>query len=320
MKKVFVLSLILLMSLVFTVGCGSDKKEETDSEGKLVVVTTMYSSYDFAKQVVKDKGEVVLLIPPGAEAHSFEPSAKDLQEIENCDLLIYNGGKNEAWVEKMLSGLDRDETRVIEMTQVVDTYEEELVEGMTHEEDHHDEESQDHTEMDEHVWMSLENAGEITQAIAQAAGEIKPEEADFFMENSENYQKDLEALDEDFREVIQGAKRKTLVFGDRFPARYFVEDYQLEYYAAFPGCSGETEASSATVSFLIDKVKEEEIPVVFHVEMSNQKMAQTIAEETDAEILEFHSIHNVTQEDMDQGVTYVDLMRRNLENIERALN
>ncbi len=319
MKKFLVLSLILVVALFYTVGCSSGKKEDF-AEGKIVVVTTMYSSYDFAKQVLKEKADVKLLLPPGAESHSFEPSAKDLKDMERCDLFIYNGGENEAWVEEMLSGLDQDQIRVIAMTEIVATHEEELVEGMTHEGEHHDKDHEDHSEMDEHVWMSLENAKAISGNIAQVAGEIQPENKDYFQEKSEEYGEQLEKLKMDFQEVVDSGQRKTLIFGDRFPARYFTEEYGLDYYAAFPGCSNDTEASAATVSFLIDKIKEEKIPVVFHVEMSNQKMAQTIAQETGAEILEFHSIHNVSQEELEEGVTYVELMKRNLENLERALN
>jgi zinc transport system substrate-binding protein len=172
---------------------------------------------------------------------------------------------------------------------------------------------------DEHVWTSPQNAVRIVEAITDTLCRVDGANADFYRQNSANYTAELRALDAAFQAVVDGAKRKTLVFGDRFPFRYFADRYGLAYFAAFPGCSTETEASAATVAFLIDKIRSEKIPVVFHIELGNERMADTIAEETGAEKLLLHACHNITKKDFENGVTYVDLMRQNVENLRRAL-
>lgn len=314
MKKTLITLLVICLTLFGAAGCSKgDHKESTEDPTKLKVVTTMFPSYDFAKSVFGEKATVSLLLPPGSEAHSYEPSPQDIKMIEDSDLFIYNGGENEKWVDKVLGSIENKNFTVLAMTEQVDLLDEEVVEGMEDETHHHKK------EIDEHVWTSPKNAIKIATAIEEAGAEIKPEHEEYFTHNLSGYVDKLEVLDNDFQNAINGGTRKVLIFADKFPIRYFVEEYGLEYYAAFPGCSTDTEASAATVSFLIDKINKEKIPVVLHIEMSNQKMAKTIAAETGAEILEFHSCHNLTKEEFDEGMTYLSLMGKNLEVVRQAL-
>lgn len=298
-------------------------------DGTVKVVTTIFPPYDFARAVCGDKAEVSILLSPGAEAHTFEPTPQDIMDIQSSDLFIYVGGENDEWVEDLLATMD-EAPRTLRLVDCVDVVEEELVEGMEDDEhdhegdadghDHDADEPHDHeAEIDEHVWTSPRNAVAIVDQIASSMGEVDPANAAAYERNAHALDADLEELDGEFRAVVSSAKRTTIVFGDRFPLRYLADEYGLDYYAAFPGCSEENEASAKTVAFLIDKVEELDVPVVFSIELSNGKIADAIAEATGAERLTFHSCHNVTAEQMEQGVTYVDLMRENVESLRVAL-
>lgn len=314
------LMILLIFMLVFTfAGCGPTTNIEEKT--KLSVVTTVFPGYDFARQVAGDHADVTLLLPPGAESHSFEPTPQDILNIQRCDLFIYVGGESEAWVDGILDTVDTSHMTVISMMDLVDTVPEEIKEGMEEEEEDHDDDSDGHAiEYDEHVWTSPINAIRIVRPIAEILGQLDETNAESYLANMEDYTKELKTLDESFREVVDHARQKTLIFGDRFPFRYFVDEYGLDYYAAFPGCATETEPSAQTVAFLIDKVKEENFPVVFHIEFSNEKMADTICETTKAKKLLLHSCHNVSKDDLKNGVTYLDLMTQNVENLKEALS
>lgn len=306
----------LLLALMLIAGC----TPPVDTE-ELTIIATAFPSYDFSRQIAGDSATIRMLLSPGAEAHSYEPTPKDMIDIQNCDLFIYAGGENEAWVTDMISSLEIDEDKVIAMLDVVSPLAEETVEGM--ESDHHHDESCEHhhdTEgYDEHVWTSPKNAALIAKAIADKLCRIDPANAAIYAARYEDYEAQLSNLDASFRSVIGGAKRRTVVFGDRFPARYFTQEYGLEYFAAFPGCSADTEPSAATIAFLIDKVKEQNIPVVFSIELSNGRLAAAIAEATGAKVLTFTSCHNLTKEEFDSGATYISLMEQNLANLQEAL-
>lgn len=311
--------LLPILALLIFSGC----TPEADTHD-LTVITTAFPSYDFARTIAGDQANVRMLLSPGAEAHSFEPTPKDMIDIQNCDLFIYAGGENEAWVTDMISSLEMDEDKVIAMLDVVHPLCEEIVEGMEsgHSHDHDDSCDHDHQDTqgyDEHVWTSPKNAALIAEAIAKAMGYIDPANASLYSSRYEKYEKQLMELDARFRALVSGAERHTLVFADRFPVRYFTEEYGLEYFAAFPGCSADTEPSAATIAFLIDKVKEENIPVVFSIELSNGRLAAAIAEATGAKVLTFTSCHNLTKEEFDSGATYISLMENNLLNLQEAL-
>lgn len=310
-------------------GCTSTKNDS----GKMKVVTTIFAPYDFARQITNDKADVTMLLAPGAETHSYEPSPQDIIAISECDVFIYVGGENDTWLDGILETVENDHMEIIKLMDCVETVPEEIPEGMEAEDDHDSEYSNheedvdnnahnhsDEEEWDEHVWTSPINAMIICRKMNEVFSKIDPENANEYQTNLDNYIAVLENLDNDFKEVVAEGKRKLLVFGDRFPLRYFVEEYNLDYYAAFPGCSSETEAGASTVAFLIDKVNDENIPVVFKIELSNGNIAQTISGGTDAEVMTFYSCHNVTKSDFDAGLTYVDLMKKNVDSLKIALN
>jgi zinc transport system substrate-binding protein len=473
------------------------KKEGTANNGKPDVVAVNFPAYDFARQIAGDRVNLTMLLPPGAESHSFEPTPRDIIKIQDCDVFIYVGGENDVWVDRVLESIDTSKKKIIRMMDTVDVVEEEIVEGMEddehehshsefdpakvkdrplsdfagswmsgvpflnngsldsyiahsaeeagistaevkatlnsawasdyetitvtgntlsignraaaytyrgyeivesdhgasvwykyqittptnsfpayimfndhgdgNEEEHHEEHEhegvahihfkygnasfaelleragwagmffeatasvgeivetlaghghQEEREYDEHVWTSPKNAQRIVRVIADALCEVDSVHAAVFSRNAEAYSAQLDELDKEFQAVVNNARRKTIVFGDRFPFRYFADAYGLTYFAAFPGCSTETEPSAATVAFLIDKIKAEKIPVVFHIELSNERMADTIADETGAKKLLFHACHNISKQEFDRGVTFLELQRANIPRLREAL-
>jgi zinc transport system substrate-binding protein len=294
-------------------GCKKETSQK-DSSSKISVVTTIFAPYDFARQIAGDKAEISMLLPPAAESHSFEPSPKDIIKIQNSDIFIYVGGESDEWVDVILESMDTSEMKIVTLIDCVDKLEEEIVEGMQEEE-----EEEEGTVYDEHVWTSPKNAKLIVQKITAALSEADPQNASYYEQNAQKYLGELDLLDAQFQNVVNNSNRKTIIFADRFPFRYFVHAYGLQYFAAFPGCSTETEASAATVKFLIDKVKAEKIPVVFHIELSNEKMANTVAEASGAKIMLLHSAHNISKADFEKGLTYLELMKQNVLNLKEAL-
>lgn len=310
LKIIIALAVILIATLGIIIGISNSQKQSE----KISIITTNFPAYDFARAVAGDKADVKMLLKPGAEMHDFEPTPSDIIDIEKSALFIYTGGESDEWVEDILSSTNVNKS--LKMMDTVELVEEEAVEGMEAEEE---EEEGEEPEYDEHVWTTPKNAKKIIAKIKDELIAISPENKDSFEQNATSYSNRLDELDSEFKEIINSAKRKTIVFGDRFPLRYFADEYGLEYYAAFPGCSEQTEASSATIAFLVNKVKSENIPVVFKIEMSNNKIAQTIADETGAKVLTFNSIHNISAEDFESGITYIDLMEGNLITLEEAL-
>lgn len=292
------------------------------SEQKLKIVTTVFPQYDFARQVGGEYAEVSMLLKPGAETHSFEPTPQDIKAVQNADLFIHVGGENDVWVDSILDSLGDKKPDTLKLLDCVATVEEELVEGM---QGGHDavnqapEVEKNEREADEHVWTSPVNAIKIVEKIAAVMSEKAPAHAGTFAANSTAYQKELEQLDAEFREVVRSGQRNVVLFGDRFPFRYLADEYGLSYYAAFSGCSTESEASAAVVAFLIGKVKEENLPVVFVMENSNGKIADSICEATGAQKLTLYSCHNQTKEQYQNNATYVSMMRENVESLRIAL-
>ena len=254
-----------------------------------------------------------MLLSPGAESHSYEPTPQDIIKIQKSDLFIYVGGEGDVWVDTIVDSMSKPLNSLTLMS-CVDTVEEELVDGMQKEEE------SDEPELDEHVWTSPKNAVKMVNAISDELCKLDNEHADIYKKNTSEYTRKLQELDKRFEDIVANGKRDTVVFGDRFPFRYFADAYKLKYFAAFPGCSTDTEPSAATIAFLIDKVKEEKIPAVFSIEFSNQKVSKTISEATGANILELHSCHNVASEDFKSGISYFDVMSRNADALEEALN
>ncbi|WP_283675056.1 metal ABC transporter substrate-binding protein [Butyricicoccus sp. Marseille-Q5471] len=320
MKRTLSMLLASLLTAGLLSGCGTAGTQSTaDAADKLSIVTTIFPQYDFTRQIVGDHAEVTMLLKPGAESHSFDPTPQDIKKIQNADLFIYTGGENDVWVDGILSSMGESQPETLKLLDCVPTVTEELVEGMeqAHEEDEAHEEEE---EVDEHVWTSPQNAMRIVDKIAAVLSEKDAANAADYQANSAAYVEKLRGLDESFRDVVTSGARKTVLFGDRFPFRYLADAYGLKYYAAFSGCSTESEADAATVAFLVDEVKKDQLPVVFTIEFSNGRIADSIADATGAKKLILHSCHNVSAEDMADGATYLSLMEQNVENLREALN
>jgi zinc transport system substrate-binding protein len=295
----------------------SDSANEEDTD-RLSIVCTNFPEYDFARQIAGDKADVTMLLKPGAESHTYEPTPEDIITIQNSDLFVYVGGDSDEWVSDVLSSMDQSKMTIFKLMDQVKTVEEETVEGMEPEEE--EDADEEEPEMDEHVWTSPANAITIMQNMEQAIEKLDPADKDLYSRNAKAYIEQLQELDSQFKDVVENSKRKEIIVADRFPFRYFCEEYGLTYYAAFPGCSTDTQPSAKTVAFLTDKVKQDGIPVVFHIELSNEEMADSIAEATGAKSELLNAIHNVSDEDFKKGATYVSLMQHNVDALQEALN
>lgn len=294
-------------------GCSADEKPES---GKPTVITTIFPAYDFARQVFGGSADVKMLLKPGQESHSYDPSAKDIVEISGCDLFIYNGGESDQWVESVLK--TAPDISTFRMTDAVSLLEEEVTEGMQESAHDHDEEEEDE-EYDEHVWTSPENAAKIVRALGKTAAEQFPELSEQLAANAGDYAEKIDELDGKFAELLDGEERY-FIFGDRFPLLYFFRRYGLNYYAAFPGCGSETEPSARTMTFLLDKLKQQDaVPAVFCIELSSRRLADVLAEDSGLQTVEFHTCHNISQDDFNGGATYVTLMQRNYDALSNLL-
>ena len=305
----------LLCALLLLSACGPALPEETD---QLQIAAAVFPAYDFARAAAGGRADVTLLLPPGAESHSYEPTPADILRVQSCDLFIYLGGESDAWVDAILSAIE-PEGEALRMIDCVDLLEEETVEGMQGGHEHEHEEDHGHlgevVGMDEHVWTDPRNAAAITRTIGERLSALDPANAEAYAAGAEGYARELEALDRDFAAFFEGLPGRTIVFGDRFPLRYFAEAYGLDYYAAFPGCGAQTEPSAATVAFLTEKVREEGLPAVWYIEFSNHLVADSIAEAAGVRTAQFHTCHNVSRADLEAGATYLSLMEGNLETL-----
>ena len=318
MKKRLLSALLALELLFLLAACGAEENAATvqrQANTGCTIVTTLFPAYDFARELCGGRCEIVLLVPPGAETHSYEPTPQDLVRIGSCDLLICNGGESEAWLETLLDGAG-DAPKVLKMLECVHALEEEHKEGMQR---IHEESGEEETEYDEHVWTSPRNAAVICRAICDELCALDGAGAEEYRQNCARYCEKLEELDAAFRRIVSEARGNCLIFADRFPARYFVEEYGLDYFAAFPGCADDTEPSARTVAFLVDRVRAERTPAVLYIEYSDQKMADVICEETGCEKLLFHTCHTVSAEDMRNGANYLELMWADTEAVKEAL-
>lgn len=317
MKKI--ISLIIILILTFSLcSCGNTAVE---SEG-LKIVCTAFPQYDYIKNILGSDEGLALLVDDGADLHSYEPTAQDIIAIGSADLFVYIGGASDSWVEGALKSANNPDLKTVALMDVVDTLEEEYVAGMEHDHEHEqvDAHDGDHSEEDEHIWLSLKKAAEITDYLCTAICGIDAQNAALYRVNADEYIKKLNALDAEYQTVIDTAARKTVLFADRFPFRYLTEDYGLTYYAAFAGCSSESEASFETMAFLIDKTKELNLPVILTIDGSDGSIAGMISGETGAKVLSLNSCQSVSAADIGQGANYLDVMKNNLEILREALN
>lgn len=332
-KRVFAVFFCLLLSAGILGGCGkaassaASVPSASQSDDKpLKIVTTIFPEYDWVREILGDKAdnaELTMLLDNGVDLHSYQPTADDIIKISDCDLFIYVGGESDGWVEDALKEATNKDMQVINLLDVLgeQVKEEEVVEGMEAEEE--EAEDEDEPEYDEHVWLSLKNAETLCNAITDALETIDPANKDAYAANAAAYLEKLAALDGEYQTVVDNAARKTVLFGDRFPFRYLVDDYGLNYYAAFVGCSAETEASFETISFLSGKVDELGLPCVLTIDGAQHKIAETIVQNTaekNQSILTLDSMQSTTSTDVANGTTYLSVMESNLDVLKQALN
>ena len=357
---VFIVTISMILGMA---GCG--KTTEKEDNYRLKIVTSLFPYYDMARAVIGDvKGiDLKMTVTPGQDSHSFEPTPSDVIQMENADVLIYNGGSLETWIDTLLDSLNNKNQIQMKMMDYVDVLNEEIVEGMdtrfeehdhdehshkednhnkekhkedshseeNHKEDNHSEDSSndsefhnedsegEHEETDEHIWTSPVNEIIMTEKICETLSKALPEEKENFQKNAESYISQLKELDNEFRTIVENAKINEIIFADKFPLQYFAKEYGLKYYAAFPGCGSDMEPSAKTIAFLVDRIKEDNIKAVFYLELSSHIVADAIETDTGAKPLQFNSCHNIMQKQFDSGVTYVDLMKENVNNLKIAL-
>jgi hypothetical protein len=338
-KKIFGL---ILAGAVLITGCTAktEKKDKGDNtKGKLKVVTTIFPEYDITRAIAKDKVDLELMIKPGVDVHSFTPTPQDIKTVQNSDIFVYGGTEHDKWVENLTKSIDMKNKKVVKLVDGIQQLEEESVDGMKHEHHHDDEKEDEHNhdhkhekkdehdhkdesekELDPHYWTSPKNAIQMVKTITNALVEKDPDNAEFYKENAKNYIKQLEGVDKELHDVVDNAKIKKVVIADRFPFRYLFKDLGLEYRALFSGCSVESTASAGQIKKMVDYVKENKIPVVYHIEMGKGELAETVAKNSGAKVKLLHSIHTVTKEDFDKGITYIDLMKQNVEALKEGLN
>ena len=333
MKKIIAALCSILIIASALSGCAAAPK--TADQGQVKVVATIFPLYDWVREVAGDDVDINLdlLLDNGVDLHSYQPTAKDIMDISDCDIFVYVGGESDKWVADTLKQADNKDMIVLDLMDILGdkAKEEELKEGMQEDEHEHEEGEEEHDEdheheeepeYDEHVWLSLKNTKLFVEKIAEALSKADSQHADAFKTNAESYTQKLDSLDKQYTEAVDNASVKTLLFGDRFPFRYMTDDYKLDYYAAFVGCSAETEASFETITFLSNKVDELGLKTIMQIESSDGSIAKTIRDNTktkDQEILTLDSIQNVTAERIKAGETYLSIMESNLDVLKKAL-
>lgn len=308
MKMKRLLSLVLIIFLLIPLAACTGTREDN---GKLKIVVSLFPHYDFARQIVGDKAEITLLLPPGTESHTYDPSTIDIYNITNSDIFIYTGENMEAWAERVISSIGNDGPEIVDVSNGIDLLQNEQ----------HDLEEDEHEHIyDPHIWLNPLYAGKMVDTILEAVCKADPDNADFYEANAQNYRKELVKLDSDISNAVKTASGDTLVFGGRFAYIYFFERYDLNYKTAYKTCSTETEPSLPTIYEISQYVKDNGISYVFKEELSEGKVANSISEQTGAQVLTFSTAHNVTKSEFDSGITYIDIMRNNLEAIKKALD
>lgn len=301
---------------------------KTAALSKKSIVCTSFPEYDWVLNILGSKAEnfeIILLQNKGTDLHSYQPTIKDMAKIAACDLFIYVGGESDAWVEKALKNSTNKNQLTINLMELLGdkVREEEIVEGMQVSEQHEGEEAEEETEYDEHIWLSLRNAIFLTEELCRILEKLDSQNAVFYKKKTASYVKQLDSLDKEFSKTVADAKIKTILFGDRFPFRYFVDDYNLNYYAAFVGCSAESEAKFETIVFLSKKVDELGIKTILTIEKSTKKVAKSIASNSkakDINIIEMDSLQSVSANEILNGKTYLSVMKENLKVLQTALN
>ena len=308
----------------FSIG-GKTVTVHDNNSGRLSIVCTNFSEYDWTREIIgdTDSADIRYLLESGMDIHNYQPSAQDMMTISDCDMFIYVGGESESWVDDALKGVKNKDMKVIKLFESVGSNirKEEHKEGMQEEHVHTDDDEEE--EYDEHVWLSLDNAKLICSDICSSLCELDSANADKYKSNLAAYTDKLSALDEEYSDMAESADTKTLLFGDRFPFRYLLDDYGLDYYAAFNGCSAETEASFETIANLAEKMDELDLDTVFIIENSDDSIAKSIissSKNKNAKIQKLNSIQSVTSDDISRGASYISIMNDNLDTLKKVLN
>ena len=317
------LLIILLLAIIAVVAAtiliGSNKIEKNTD--KLKVVVTNFAAYDFVRQIAGDNVELNFLLEPGVEAHSYDPTAKDLVKIQEADIFIYIGGNVEQWADKILETINKNKTKTICLLDTVTLIPHEHVESS----EEHNHEHTENNAFEEHIWTSPKNAIQIVGALANILSENDSKNSSIYKSNASKYIAQIKNVQAEIQKIVDNKKRNKLIFGDKMPMQYFLNEFGLTASAAFNGCSTDAEPSSSTIANLVEEIKEENIPVILYIELSNGKVANTIAENVkskynrDTEIMQIQSLHNVSKTDFENGETYVTLMTRNLAVLKAAL-
>lgn len=304
MKKIISIFLLFVVTFAFC-SCGEVER----STGKISVVTTIFPYYDFARSVSKGTCDVDMLLKPGSDVHSFEPTPSDILKIRNADLFIYNGGESDEWVDSILESLgDTDKPVVMKMT--------DYVKPLTEmDADHHAED-----EEDEHIWTSLDNAKTLVSKISDEVSKLDQKNKSIYHKNSSNYIEKISKVQSEIENTVNSSESKKIVVGDRFPLLYFATEFSLDWECAFPGCSTETEPSLDRLSKLTDTIEKDKIKTILKLEMSENKVADTLADETNTKVRTFYSAESVSKEEFANNITYVDLMERNNNALKEALS
>ncbi|MCR5146266.1 MAG: zinc ABC transporter substrate-binding protein [Clostridia bacterium] len=324
---VLVLVFVIIAAVLLNIKHPGNKKDGD----KIQIVATLFPQYDFAKQIGGDKVNVTLLLPPGTESHTYEPTPNDMVEINESDLFIFTGSEMEPWAENLISGMKKDIT-VLDLSKTVklintEEFEEEH-EALEHEHHHDEDEAEEHEHhhedghhhtYDPHIWLNPQYAIKMARSIEDELIRIDPENADYYKTNAENYIKQIEDLDKEFEETVEHSKSKKLAFGGAFAYAYFVERYGLDFISAYETCGESAEPSTSQIKEVIDYIKKNKIPVVFYKEYSTGNVAKTISEATGAKMLVFNTVHNLSKEEIESGASYVSIMKQNLENLKQAL-
>lgn len=317
MKKgiIYLITIIIIFSLII-LGISNLNNKKDDNE-KIKIVATLFPQYDFAKQIGGNKVDVTLLLTPGTETHTYEPTPQDIINVNNSDLFIYTGAYMEPWSDKIASSIDSD-TVILDSSKNINLIPSEHSEE---DEDHEEHESESHHhEYDPHIWLNPQNAIGMVNNITDELCNIDPENTSYYKENAKNYIVQLNLLDTDIENKIKKSSKNKIAFGGTFAYMYFIKRYNLEYISAYESCGEDTEPSASNVKKVIDYMKQNDIHVIFYQELSSGKIADAIAAETGATKLVFHTIHNASQKEINNGETYISLMKKNLENLEKALN
>lgn len=307
---------VILLALVTFVGCSLHSSESATN--KIKATASLFPQYDFARQIAGDKAEVSLLLPPGSESHTYDPSPADVLKISSSDIFLYTGKEMEPWANQIISSVQNDKLIIADVSSGIDLIESEY-HSHHHGEHNHRENEHEHN-FDPHFWLDLTLAAKTVDNIAAAFCEKDSQNSSYYKNNAENLKQKLLELDADFNDMISTSKRNGIVFAGRFAHLYFIKRYGLDYISAFDSCSTEAEPSVKKVAKILDFIEKNDIPAVYYEEFSEPKIANSIAEQTGVKTLKFSTLHNVTKEQLESGVTFVELMRENLENLRQGLN